>query len=135
MTDRKTTRNTKQLTATQAADKIALELGTVEDRILEKIQAIQAVEKLASKDRIAAIMLRVVDSERDKVARVLIALGCELNGIELVPANDSPSPDVQSDVNEGMSDAIPSALREPVPPATGRIEVDRSGPRVGARRT
>jgi hypothetical protein len=130
MTTRKTPRNTKQLTATQAADKIATELGTFEDRVLEKIQAIQAVEKQASKDRIAAIMLRVAEIERDKVAKVLIALGCDLGGIELGAANDSLSSDVQSDVNEGIASDAASRLGPagPVEP-TERIERDEAGAR------
>lgn len=129
MTDRKTQRNTKQLTATQAADKIALELGSFEDRVLEKIQAIQAVEKQASKDRIAAIMLRVVDGDRDKVAKVLLALGCELSGFELMPAND-PVPVEEPEPSDRATDWL---TKEP-PPAPKPIVVERGERKTGPGR-
>lgn len=88
-----TARNSKPLTATQCADKIATRNSTRDKRIHDAMQAAASAAELAIRDADKRAderdMVRVPESERPKVAAVLLALGHELCGMEVVAGNDA----------------------------------------------
>jgi hypothetical protein len=86
-----------------------------------------AVEKKrhAIQEEIRSITARVPKEKQERIAALVLAGGSDLCGFDLYAAANETA---------ANPDAIPPALREPVPPATGRIEVNREAPMVGARR-
>lgn len=106
-------RNTSMLTALECADRIRTELADKPKRIEKRKQAAEDEENERSSARIKALLDRCVPEQRDDLPRIMVAINCPLNGIELQPGNDA--------------DAIPARLKEPVPPLRpgARITVER----------
>jgi hypothetical protein len=124
------------LTPTQAADRIATALGELPDRIARGRKEAEATERAALQAHIGKLLARVPDGDRDKVARVLLALGCELNGFELQPANETapaeqPPADLGTDGDKSWLTEDP----EPAAPAVERDTETGSVRRVGKART
>lgn len=112
-------RNTSPLSPTACADRIAAALGELPHRIEAGRANAEAEARAALQAYISRQLGRVPEAQRDRVAAVLLALGCELNGFEIVAANDAVR------AAEAPDEPHPDWLDEQ-PPPVDRIEVDRS---------
>lgn len=128
-------RGSSPLTPTQAADRVAQALSEFPERLKRALADAEKAERTGLQSYVENCMARVPEAERDKVARVLLALGTDLCGMELSSSANDPVPRVMGDQfrdSDGLPDAMPEAIRndlawldQQVPPVD-RIEVDRS---------
>ena len=115
----------------------AAELVDVE----KTVRAAIAKRQAEIQESIGKLMARVPADKRDRIAKLVLAGGCELNGFELQPSNDpapSAQPDEVPDADGADEPSRPEWLDAPAPPASPVVEVDTTSGkarRVGASRT
>jgi hypothetical protein len=107
--------------------KILEAAATDEAEVEKQVRAAMAKKRAARQEEINGLLLRCPEDRREHVAKLILTRGLPLNGFELGAANDARSDDVQSDVNEGIANAIPEALRGDAPPLRPgeRLAVER----------
>jgi len=117
-------RGSSPLTATACADRIATALAELPARIETAKAETEADLRAALSSHVAKLIERVPAGERDKVAKVLLALGCELSGFEIAAsvANET-APAEQSPADLG-TDGDKSWLTEDPEPAAPAVERD-----------